>query len=90
MTSKNVSNNGSTGGTNELVVMESILKGVRLFCKKCQNKVPLKNNSSFFWITAHKVLKQDFLVPWWTSVNQEVQAQMLYFHFYLPQFYHDL
>ena len=31
---KNVSNSGSTGGTNVLVVMESILKGIRLFCKK--------------------------------------------------------
>uniref|UniRef100_T1H9Y3 Homeobox domain-containing protein n=1 Tax=Rhodnius prolixus TaxID=13249 RepID=T1H9Y3_RHOPR len=31
MTTKNVSNSGSTGGTNVLVVMESILKGIRLF-----------------------------------------------------------
>ena len=31
---KNVSNIGSTGGTNVLVAMESILKRIRLFCKK--------------------------------------------------------
>jgi hypothetical protein len=33
MTTKNVLNSGSTGGTNVLVVMESHLKGIRLFCK---------------------------------------------------------
>ena len=35
---KKVLNSGSTGGTNVLVVMESILKGIRLFCKKIENK----------------------------------------------------
>ena len=48
MITKNFSNSGSTGGTNLLVVMESILKGV--FCKKFENKLLLKINSGFFWV----------------------------------------